>query len=252
MIHETFDSISPPLITPAHFYGVHPPCCAICLILFSDQIFRHLLDSFPCEKAGEMGACNGSIPIYQTAYQGTPFVFYLTMIGSSGAGNCIEEVRCITGARHFIMFGSAGCLNRAASEKIVVPTSAYRDEGFSYHYAAPADYIPLKNAGFVAGIFQKAGIPFESGKTWTTDAPYRETAAKAQRLKTDGCLTVEMECAGAQAVCDYLGVEYYDYLYCGDLLDAPEYDVAGLHGANHTLGNIAPALLLIKACGARE
>lgn len=252
MIHETFDPTSAPLITPEHFYGVHPPCCSICLILFSEQIHRHLLDTFPCEKVGEMGACNGKITLYKTEYQGVPFVFYLTMIGSCGAGTCIEETRCITGAEHFVMFGSAGCLNREVSGKIVVPSAAYRDEGFSYHYAPPADYIPLKNASFIANVFKKAEIPFEMGKTWTTDAIYRETASKTQHLKADGCLTVEMECAGAQAVCDYLDVEYYDYLYCGDLLDAPKYEVNGLHAANHQLGNLAPALLLIKACAERE
>ena len=252
MIHEMFDPTSAPLISPRHFYGDHTPCCDVCVILFSLEIYRHLLDTFPCEKVRELGACNGNIPIYRTAYQGVPFIFYLTAIGSCGAGTCIEEAHCVTGAKRFIMFGSAGCLNREASGKIVVPTAAYRDEGFSYHYAPASDYIEIRNASFVSGVFRKAGISFETGKTWTTDAIYRETAAKARRLKADGCLTVEMECAGAQAVCDYLGAEYYDYLYCGDLLDAPEYEVAGLHEANHELGNLAPALLLVAACGKGE
>jgi nucleoside phosphorylase len=252
MIHEFFDPASDPLITPEHFYGEHPPVCDICLVVFSQQIHRHLLETFPCEKVGEMGACNGRIPIYKTEYQGVPFVFYLTMIGSCGAGTGIQESRCITGAKHYIMFGSAGCLDRAASGKIVVPTAAYRDEGFSYHYVPADDYISIRNAPFVAETFEKAGIPFVTGKTWTTDAIYRETAAKTRRLRDDGCLTVEMECAGAQAVCDYLGVDYYDYLFCGDLLDAPAYEIAGLDAANHALGNLAPALVLIKACAERQ
>lgn len=251
MIHETFDPTSEPLITPEHFYGVHPPACNVCLIVFSDQIHRHLLNAFACEEIGEIRTCNGKTSIYKAAYQGTPFAFYLTGIGSCLAGTCIQEVHCITRAGHFIMFGSAGCLDKAVSGKIVVPTAAYRDEGLSYHYAPASDYMEIRNAPFVAEAFQKAGIPFVTGKTWTNDAIYRETAAKARRLKADGCLTVEMECAGAQAVCDYLGVEYYDYLFCGDLLDAPEYEVGCLHEANHGLGNLTPAFVLIKACAGR-
>lgn len=37
-------------------------------------------------------------------------------------------------------------------------------------------------------------------------------------------MAVEMECAGAQAVCDFHGMELYYFLISGDLLDGEEWD----------------------------
>lgn len=60
---------------------------------------------------------------------------------------------------------------------------------------------------------------------WTTDAIYRETKAKLEARKNEGCLAVEMELAGVQAVCDFYGWDLYDFLVTGDVLDQAVYDV---------------------------
>lgn len=133
---------------------------------------------------------------------------------------CIEEARCPVGAEHYIMFGSCGCLYPTDPiGTAIIPTEAYRNEGFSYHCAPPGDYIKIKNAQRVANFFQVKNLPFVLGKAGTTDAIFRETRAHVARRKAEGCIAVEMECAGAQAVCDFLGVEYYDFFLNGDLLD---------------------------------
>ena len=76
----------------------------------------------------------------------------------------------------YIVFGGAGCLNKEiAHGKVMVLTEAYRDEGTSYHYAPASDYITVKNADIVADFMEKNGLPYVKGKTWTTDAIYRET-----------------------------------------------------------------------------
>lgn len=36
-----------------------------------------------------------------------------------------------------------------------------------------------------------------AGRTWTTDAVYRETSGKAEKLRKEGCIAVEMELAGS-------------------------------------------------------
>jgi uridine phosphorylase len=58
----------------------------------------------------------------------------------------------------------------------------------------------------------------------------------------EGCLAVEMELAGVQAVCDFHGFALYDFLMTGDVLDQPEYSVAELHNANHSLDKFYLAL----------
>ena len=68
------------------------------------------------------------------------------------------------------------------------------------------------------------GIPCVMGGTWTTDGLYRETRGNMEKRRAEGCLSVEMEVAGIQAVCDFHGLELYDFLMSGDLLDAPEWD----------------------------
>ena len=62
------------------------------------------------------------------------------------------------------------------------------------------------------------GVETIGGKTWTTDAIYRETVDKIARHKADGCVCVEMECSGLQAMCDYLGCDFFTFFFSGDLL----------------------------------
>ena len=110
--------------------------------------------------------------------------------------------------KKFVVFGGAGCLNKEiAHGKVMVPDWAYRDEGTSYHYAPAADYIRVKNAPLVARFMEENGIPHVLGRTWTTDAFFRETRDNMQRRKAEGCISVEMECAALQAVCDFRGYE---------------------------------------------
>ena len=67
--------------------------------------------------------------------------------------------------------------------KFVIPAAAYRKEGLSYHYAASADYIEIKNAKVVKAILDELNLPSVIGKIWTTDAIYRETKAKREVRK---------------------------------------------------------------------
>lgn len=137
----------------------------------------------------------------------------------------------------------------------MIPTAAYRDEGTSYHYAPAADYIDMPNAHTVAAFMQENGIPYVLGKTWTTDAFYRETQNNFEKRKAEGCISVEMEGAAVQAVCDFRGLQLYAFFTSGDLLDAPEWDArckAGqIEGTQHDPGHFDMALALaeyITAC----
>ena len=72
-----------------------------------------------------------------------------------------------------------------------------RDEGTSYHYAAASEYGDA-NADLVAmadAALKAAGLRAIVGSTWTTDAPFRETAEAIEAAKKRGILAVEMEAA---------------------------------------------------------
>ena len=105
----------------------------------------------------------------------------------------------------------------------MVPTAAYRDEGTSYHYAPASDYIDMPGAPVVANFMEDNGLPYAMGRTWTTDAIFRETENNFAARKADGCISVEMESAGVQAMCQFRGLQLYAFFTSGDLLDAPKW-----------------------------
>lgn len=136
-----------------------------------------------------------------------------------------------------------GSLNREATRgKFIVPTESYRGEGCSYYFAAPSDYITVENARKLSAIFTELDVPHVTGRVWTTDAMIRETAGLVAQRRSEGCLAVEMELAGVQAVCSFYGLSLYNFLEAGDVLEESGYDVANLRGANHDLGKLYIAL----------
>lgn len=243
MITDSFDDRSEPIVSPEHFEGPRRYICDICIITFSHLILSELRKRFDLKEAAALHAANGDRPVYTFEHNGKTIAVCLSAIGATMAGTEVIEINWLVGASKFIMFGSAGSLNSAVTTgKFVIPTYAYRDEGMSYHYAPPDDYIRIRNSEKVEQIFRELNLPYVMGRVWTTDAFYRETKALTAARQSEGCLAVEMELSGVQAVCDFHGFELYDFLATGDVLDAHEYDNSGLYGANHDLDKLDIAL----------
>ena len=243
MITDCYDIKTEPVINIKDFYGEPKHITDLCLIIFSIDIHNHLLNTYLCEKIGILSSCNGDITIYKMNYKGRDIAFYLTGIGSALASAFCNEAHWQTGATKFIMFGSCGSLDREKTEgRFIIPTESYRGEGCSYYFAEPADYIEIKNSKKLADIFEELNIPYVLGKVWTTDSMIRETVGLVEKRRKEGCIAVEMELAGVQALCDFYGLELYDFLESGDVLESSGYDIEGLHGANHNLGKLYIAL----------
>ncbi len=246
MITDAFDK-SEVLFGPKDFYGEQKHLCDKCMVVFSEQIFEYMLETYTHEAAGIIRCCNGMTPVYIFEMEGMKIAGYLSHIGSALAGGDVIDVNWFTGASKFIMFGSAGSLDSDLTNgKFVIPTESYREEGLSYNYAPPADYIKIKNAKVVKTIFDELHLPNVTGKVWTTDAIYRETKAKLEARKAEGCVAVEMELAGVQAVCDFYGWDLYDFLVTGDVLDQAVYDVSGLADANHNMDKLYITIEIAK------
>lgn len=245
MITDLFDPTDEPIISPEAFYGEQGHLCDVCIVLFSKVIYEELQRRYPCTLAAQLGACNGNIPIHTFDLDGKTVAFYLSPIGSAMASTGVIEANWRTGATKFVMFGSAGALDREKTAgRYVVPTAAYRGEGMSYHYAAPADYIDVPGAQTVCRVFDALGVPHGTGRVFTTDAIYRETRRQIAARRAEGCIAVEL--AGVQAVCAHHGFALYDFLMTGDVLDAPVYTPDGLREANHALDKLELALEIAK------
>lgn len=247
MITNSYFPDSEPMLSLEHFYGPQKHLVKKCLVILSYQIYQHLMEEFPYEIVDKVDSCNGSLPIHTFDYQGETYAYYLSPIGSTLAGETLAEVNWKTGAEHYIMFGSCGSLDGPITQgKFIVPTHAYRGEGLSYYYAPAQDYITIKNANKVRTFFESQAIPHVSGRVWTTDSMLRETKALVQARKSEGCIAVEMELAGVQAVCDFYGLELYNFLASGDVLDEAGYCSDGLHDANHHVDKLGLALEFLR------
>lgn len=247
MITDAFDNVSEAIITPESFYGEQKHLCELAIATFSREIYPAVLEKYPHEQIGEIRAANGCRPIHLLTVGEQKIAFYLSAIGAAMAATDVIEVNWMTGAHKFILFGSAGALDPVATAgKYVIPTQAYREDGMSYHYAPAADYIDIRNADVLADLFAKLQLPYVKGRVWTTDAFYRETRKLVQQRKAEGCIAVEMELAGVQAVCDYYGLQLYDFLVTGDVVDALQYSPDGLSEANHSLDKFYVALEIAK------
>lgn len=223
MITDSFDNKSNAKINPS--IRENKVKCDICIIIFSNIIEEYVLNNFNCEKIAEIKCVTGVTPVYIFNYKNIIIAFYKTDLGAPASVGILEEVTECIDTKKFVMFGGSGCLDKKiARGKVTIPTYAYRDEGTSYHYAKAKDYIKIKNSNIVADFMKEKQIPYIEGKTWTTDAFYRETESNIAKRKADGCISVEMECSAMQAVCDFKGLELYYFLTSGDLLDAPEWD----------------------------
>ena len=86
----------------------------------------------------------------------------------------------------------------------------------------------IQNADKLAEIFDRLKYPYVKGKNWTTDAIYMETVDKAEARRKDGCISVDMEASGLQAMCNYYGYELYTFFFGADLLEGDSWDKASL------------------------
>lgn len=114
----------------------------------------------------------------------------------------VAEQLFASGCRLLISVTSAGQITAGTPPPyFVIIDRALRDEGTSYHYAAPSEYavadprLVKKAADALSGAAQ----PVVVGATWTTDAPFRETADAIDLAKSKGVLAVEMEAAALYA-----------------------------------------------------
>lgn len=169
---------------------------------------------------------HGAHDVSVIEHRGVPVALVSPGVGAPAAVSSLE-ITISLGATHIIGCGGAGIVQPGFDiGHVIVPTSAVRDEGTSYHYApvgAPVAPHPRALAA-IDDVLTEAGVPHDRGPVWTTDAFFRETHAKVARRRDQGCLAVEMEAAAMFACAAFRGVTYGQLLYAGDDVSATEWD----------------------------
>lgn len=197
-----------------------------CVVSF----FREVIEKVVVEHNAKMLLENqwedGSHPLYEISYKGRRLAFFHPGVGAPLAAGLLEEVIAF-GCRKFMVCGGCGVLQKDIElGHLVVVSGAIRDEGVSYHYLPPGREVTanIDAVKVLVDTLRSQSLRHQVGKTWTTDAPYRETPDKIARRKEEGCITVEMEAAGLMAVAQYREVVLGQVLYAGDDLSGLEWD----------------------------
>ncbi len=104
----------------------------------------------------------------------------------------IAEQMFVSGCKVLISITSAGIINESnVTKQFALITQAIRDEGTSYHYLAKEEPAVIS-----AKLLEKLSTNnklWNEAKSWTTDAPYRETQTAINAMKEENVTCVEME-----------------------------------------------------------
>ena len=216
--------------------------------IFSRHLFQRVVDLLNGREIAHTKDVDGLWPVYEVTYKGRKLALYKARLGAPACVGCFEDIIPM-GTKRIILLGNCGVLDKNIEDcGIIIPTRAIRDEGTSYHYAPAADYIDVntKYTDLFRSILEAHGYPYIMGTTWTTDAFYRETRSKIARRKQMGAICVEMECAAMQAMCDFRGVEFFQFLYAGDSLAQAHWDPRSLSGLERLDDKEKIALLALE------
>ncbi len=200
-----------------------PPCLVVCFFREVNRKFCRASD-----VAVNLNTELRHIPVWSIRYRGRRLAVLHPGVGAPLAAGLLDEA-IAHGARNIVACGCCGALTPSLGRgAVVVPTAAVRDEGTSYHYL-PAGREVRPHPAAVRALeraLRRRRIPFVRGKTWTTDAFYRETPARVARRRAEGCTTVEMEAAAFFSVAKYRGARMAQILYRWDDVSGPAWNYA--------------------------
>ncbi len=230
MILQDFDECKTSTFDPYEVENVVPNFPKIGITCFSKKLIDRYVETFNAEPIARAHNANGDIPIYKINHKGLDIALFMSPVGAATCTVAYEEIIAM-GLEKLIIFGTCGVLDSNIDDlAIIIPTAAIRDEGTSYHYMKASDEIPVnkKYKKEFEDILKNNNVSYVEGKTWTTDAPYRETRDKVLKRKEQGCICVEMECSAMNAVANFREKELFQFFYAADNLDSTKWDKRSL------------------------
>lgn len=183
---------------------------------------------------------DGDHPLIEIAHGGQRVAVLYSGVGAPLAAGLLDETIAM-GCRAFVVCGGAGALREdLVLGHLIVVQSALRDEGTSHH-CLPAgrsiDFDPDATR-ILEETLTDHTASFVAGRTWTTDAPYRETPAKIAARRAERRIAVDMEAAALAAVARFRGVPLAQVLYSGDDLTGEAWDGRDWTAQSHLRDNL--------------
>jgi uridine phosphorylase len=224
---------------PVDALGVRPAV----VVAFQPYVYRALALATEAEEEAAWGTIN-RLPLAHGHRNGRDLSIAYLPVGAPAAVMYMEAL-AVGGARTVIAVGAAGSLQEYAPiGAAVLPTSAIREEGTSYHYrppGVPAEPHPDAVAALRSACTD-AGVVAHEGPVWTTDAPFRELTSKVRRMAARGVVAVDMEASAMFIVGAMRGLRVGTLFIVSDELFhpwAPGYQDRGYRAAAKRLAECA-------------
>lgn len=236
------------VVQPSDCIKPQPGIPDACVLCFPHDPIEGLRRAGRLEVIGEHSSVMGKHPLFALEHQGKRVCIMQPGLGAPLAAGFVEELMA-RGCRKFVACGSAGTLDAdLARGHVVVVTAAIRDEGTSYHYLPPEREVSA-DPGVVnalQGVLTARSVPHVCGKTWTTDAFYRETPGRVGKRRAEGCITVDMEASALLAVAQYHGVPMGVLLCAADDVSGEVWDKRGWRECHDVRSSLL--MLAIECC----
>jgi uridine phosphorylase len=171
----------------------------ICVLDPDGDIVRWLVSSKRAER-DPLWPCYHT-DLFTFTQDDTPFGIIGCAVGAPFAVLVAEELFA-SGCELLISVTSAGQIVAINNPPyFVLIEKALRDEGTSHHYLPPADFSHIAPGllSMLDDVFTDTPVPMYRGATWTTDAPFRETASAIGCCHDLTILAAEMEAAALYA-----------------------------------------------------
>ncbi len=165
-------------------------------------------------------------PVWRINVDDTPIAIVLAPVGAAASAVLLEALIGF-GCDTVITVGSSGGLvPHLPPGTVVVPEDIIRDEGTSYHYAPAQRVVRVDPAmqDHLRTSLTAADLTQTAGSLWTTDAFFRETAARVERRVAEGAVAVDMEASALATVADFRGIRSGHAVYMADTLHGDAWD----------------------------
>ncbi|WP_224208686.1 nucleoside phosphorylase [Streptococcus agalactiae] len=230
MIINSFDNSRKAIINPEDINSPIKGFPKTVITCFARETFNRILEELPHREIARTSVANLEIPIYELEFKGQKIGFFNAYVGASACVAILEDI-IVFGMENLIVFGTCGVLDSSIEEtSIIIPRSAIRDEGTSFHYSEASSEIAV-NTKFheeFKSFLDRQAVSYTEGKVWTTDGIYRETVDKMLEHKRNGAICVDMECSAIAALSKFRNINHFQFFYCADNLDAEVWEARSL------------------------
>lgn len=230
MIINSFDNSRKAIINPEDINSPIKGFPKTVITCFARETFNRILEELPHREIARTSVANLEIPIYELEFKGQKIGFFNAYVGASACVAILEDI-IVFGMENLIVFGTCGVLDSSIEEtSIIIPRSAIRDEGTSFHYLEASSEIAV-NTKFheeFKSFLDRQAVSYTEGKVWTTDGIYRETVDKMLEHKRNGAICVDMECSAIAALSKFRNINHFQFFYSADNLDAEVWEARSL------------------------